>query len=82
MGHLPGCRLAPIVPMPVPGHPHAAYATKRDRHGQFWIHFWCYHCRDHTVKLCSRPHMTGHWVLQYATLHGHGLRPQMAGPPR
>jgi hypothetical protein len=60
----------------VPNHPYVTYETVNGRNG-FWIWFFCSSCGDVSRKQCSRPHLVSHWVLVYATQHGHDVRPRV-----
>lgn len=60
----------------VPGHPFVAFRAYYDEWGRFWIVCSCAKCGDHWTKQCQRPHLKDRWVFQFATMHGHGLRPR------
>jgi hypothetical protein len=61
---------------PVPGHPYASYGAQTDAYGRYFIHCACSACGDRTIKRCMNPQRTNYWVMNYAQLHAHGLRPR------
>jgi hypothetical protein len=65
-----------VARVQVPNHPYAMYETVADRDPRyFWIFFYCTQCGDVSRKQCSNPQRLSHWVLVYATNHGHNMKP-------
>lgn len=62
---------------PVPNHPYAHWEAGPDRFGRYFIRCYCSFCGQRAEKQCARPHLTSARVFEFATLHGHGLRPQV-----
>lgn len=60
----------------VPGHPYASYTVEPLPDGSAFLHFACSACGDRSTKRCMAPQQrANHWILRYAHMHGHGLRP-------
>jgi hypothetical protein len=68
---------APAGFVPLPNNHPVSYRTRRDAMGRFWIECHCRVCGELYRKQCQRPQLWQQRVFQYATLHGHGLRPRI-----
>lgn len=63
-----------------PNHP-VIFRTYRDAVNRFWIECHCNHCGQDWRKQCLNPARSSQWVMQFATIHGHGLRPHVNPEP-
>lgn len=60
---------------PLPNLPHVLYGFDRDPVERLHIRCRCEQCGESWERRCDFPERASWWVLRFAQLHGHGLRP-------